>query len=71
VWHGLIEDIWREQRLLNLPHCHFTFLHPHFMLNLDETCVMVSCGTLRIVGDATIKNMKGLQQQIFHYNHSQ
>jgi hypothetical protein len=32
-WYGLIEDIWREQCLLNLLHCHITFLHPHFMLN--------------------------------------
>ena len=54
-WHGLIEDVWKEQLSLNSHIVNFADLHPHFMLNLDETCIMANEGSVRIVGDMDIK----------------
>lgn len=54
-WHALIEDVWKEQLSLNSHIKNFADLHPHFMLNLDETCIMANEGSVRIVGDIDIK----------------
>ena len=50
-WHLLIESVWQEQKQLNLPATEYAELQAHFMLNVDETCVMANEGTIRIIGD--------------------
>jgi hypothetical protein len=57
-WHGLIESVWEEQRSMNLPAEDFEQKKAHFMLNLDETCVMASDGNLKVVGDASRKKQE-------------
>ena len=54
-WHGVIESIWKDQDATNLPAEKFHPLKPHFMCNVDETCVMGSEGTLKIIGDGKRK----------------
>ena len=50
-WHALIEDVWHEQANLNLPAPEFSTIKSHFMLNLDETCIMVSDRVFAIISD--------------------
>lgn len=57
-WHGLIESIWEEQALLNLPAEDFMGVRAHFMLNLDETCVMASDGNLKVIADGSRKKQE-------------
>ena len=51
-WHFLIETEWEHLRHVNTPTQLFVTLHPHFQLNIDETCFMCSEGSLKIIGDA-------------------
>jgi hypothetical protein len=39
-------------------------LQAHFMLNVDETCVMANEETIQIIGDKDKKNMKKLWMTI-------
>jgi hypothetical protein len=58
-WHGLIESIWEEQAILNqTPSDEFNNKRAHFMLNLDETCVMASDGNLKVIADASKKKTR-------------
>ncbi len=57
-WHGLIESIWEEQVLLNLPAEQFMEVKAHFMLNLDETCMMASDGNLSVIADSSRKKQE-------------
>ncbi len=50
-WHGVIESIWKDQDGTNLPAEEFTALKPHFICNLDKTCIMECEGTIKIIGD--------------------
>ncbi len=54
-WHNTIESVWEDHCLFNQPTNEFRVLQPHFQLNLDETCVMASIGSLKIVGSAEVK----------------
>ena len=54
-WHFLIETEWEHLRNVNTPTELFVTLHPHFQLNIDETCFMCSEGSLKIIGDAERK----------------
>ena len=55
-WHYMIESEWEHLRQVNQPTPSFINLHPHFQLNLDESCFMCSEGNLRIIGDAARKH---------------
>ena len=52
----LIESEWKEMRRKNLPPALFEKLFPHFMHNLDETCLMCSNGVLKVIGDRDRKH---------------
>ncbi len=54
-WHGVVESIWRDLDASNLPVEEFHPLKPHFTCNVDETCIMGSEGTLKIIGDGQRK----------------
>jgi hypothetical protein len=43
---------------MNLTAKDFEQKKAHFMLNLDETCVMASDGNLKVVGDASRKQQE-------------
>jgi len=44
-------SMFEEQRSLNLSAEKFNDLRPHFIVNVDETCVMASEGTVKVIGD--------------------
>ena len=50
-WHCLIESEWKEKCRKNLPPAIFEKLFPHFMHNLDETCLKCSNGVLKVISD--------------------
>jgi hypothetical protein len=52
----LIESTWEEQALVNQPVEEFNGVRAHFMLNLDETCMLASNSNLRIIADDSRKN---------------
>ncbi len=54
-WHNTIEIAWEDHCKCNQPTDEFLRLQPHFLLNLDETCVMGNLSNLRIVGSAEVK----------------
>ena len=54
-WHNTIEAVWEDHRLYNNPTSEWLQLQPKFQLNLDETCIMGSLGSLKIVGSAEVK----------------
>ena len=46
----MTESEFENQRRVNLPERKFDMLHPYFVWNLDETCLLASAGMLRVVG---------------------
>ena len=50
-WHGVVESMLNDLDSTNLPADAFHPLKPHFICNVDETCIMGSEGTLKIIGD--------------------
>ena len=54
-WHNTIQNVWEDYRLFNQPTDKFLELQHYFQLNLDETCIMGSLGSLKIVGSAEVK----------------
>jgi hypothetical protein len=47
--------VWDGHRLFNQPADKFLELQHYFQLNLDETCIMGSFGSQKIVGSAEVK----------------
>jgi hypothetical protein len=43
---------------LNLPAQELKEHKAHYMLNLDETCILAGEGTVKIIGDGSKKSMK-------------
>lgn len=54
-WHSLIDDVWERQALQNKPTDKFNLVSSNFMINLDETGVLASEGTVKIVGSGDRK----------------
>ena len=54
-WHHVIDSMFEEQKSLNLPAENFNDLRAHFIVNVDETCVITSEGTVKDIGDADRK----------------
>ncbi len=54
-WHNTIQNVWEDHRLFNQPADKFLELQHYFQLNLDETCIMGSLGSLKIVVSAEVK----------------
>jgi hypothetical protein len=61
-WHALIEDVWHEQANLNLPAPEFSTIKSHFMLNLDETCIMVSDRVFAIISDGQTRKHEKIME---------
>ena len=60
-WHCLIESEWNELCFKNLPPDIFEKLFPHFMRNLDDTCMMCSNGVMKVMGDIDRNQDKNIQ----------
>ncbi|KAI2498520.1 hypothetical protein MHU86_15980 [Fragilaria crotonensis] len=52
-WHTAVDFALAEQRRLNLPAEDFNDIKEHFFLNMDESSLLASDGTVRVVGSAT------------------
>jgi len=48
-FYNVVQYAWEEQNRLNSPKEEFAKVRAHSMLNLDETCVLASEGTKKIV----------------------
>eukprot|EP00957_Ditylum_brightwellii_P129702 9893694-Ditylum_brightwellii.AAC.1 len=46
----MTESEFENQRQINLPEQKFNMLHPYFVWNRDETCLLASAGMLSVVG---------------------
>jgi hypothetical protein len=57
-WYNTIETVWGDDCLFNQPADKFLELQHYFQLNLDETCIMGSHGSLKIVGSTEVKKHK-------------
>ena len=60
-WHCLIESEWKEMRCKTLPPAIFKKLFPHFMHNLDKTCMVCSNGVLEVMRDRDQNQDKNVQ----------
>jgi hypothetical protein len=54
-WHNTIQNVWEHHCLFTQPADKFLELQHYFQLNLDETCIMGSLGSLKIVGSVEVK----------------
>ena len=57
-WHYVVEHEWDKQRELNLPKEEFISLHAHFHGNLDESCILVSEGNVKVVSSIFLKQKR-------------
>ena len=48
-FYNVVQLAWEDKNRLNFPKEEFSKVWDHFMLNLDETCVLASEGTANIV----------------------
>ena len=52
-WHTAVDFALSEQRRLNLPAEDFNDVKEHFFLNMDESSLLASDGTIKVVGSVT------------------
>ena len=52
-WHTAVDFALAEQQRLNLPAEEFDEVKEHFFCNMDESCLLASDGTVRVIGAAS------------------
>ena len=51
-FYNVVQLAWEDKNRLNFPKEEFAKVWDHFMLNLDETCVLEGKGTTKIFGSS-------------------